>query len=484
MNRLAREAERAQRANLRAKEHVIKAQQRAVRETARYEKLQGKAAKANYTDSRLAETEEANLELNRKVDELNDILVSALNRDPKIDFSKFMQRVTDEDLDNDPSLRVPDRPFERDFSPPSPTFMQRFVPPLKKRYLDVVTTHRKIFAERLAEYDAALGQRKVALEAFQAAADEHNRQIKEAEASFFANEPESIRNYFELVLTESIYPTEFPKNFRVAYSLESKNIIFDYQLPSLNEAIPTTEKFRYIKVSDEIIEARRNERQRQAFYANVISQVSLKSIFEIFAADALNQVDVVTMNGYVSAVDPATGKLINPYIISIRTTRDDFAGLDLANVEPTACLKKLSATLSRSPAELVAIKPVVDINMVDSRFIKEQDVLSGLDNRSNLMELTPGEFESLITNLFQRMGLETKLTQASRDGGVDCVAFDSRPILGGKVIIQAKRYKNTVGVSAVRDLFGTMHNEGASKGILVTTSTGNHGSAKHGFGRF
>ena len=29
---------------------------------------------------------------------------------------------------------------------------------------------------------------------------------------------------------------------------------------------------------------------------------------------------------------------------------------------------------------------------------------------------------------------------------------------------------NTVGVSAVRDLFGTMQNEGASKGILVTTS--------------
>src|SRR5579862_9274583 len=68
------------------------------------------------------------------------------------------------------------------------------------------------------------------------------------------------------------------------------------------------------------------------------------------------------------------------------------------------------------------------------------------------------------------MGLETRQTQASRDGGVDCVAWDNRPILGGKVIIQAKRYKNTVGVSAVRDLFGTVHNEGASKGILVTTS--------------
>jgi hypothetical protein len=44
------------------------------------------------------------------------------------------------------------------------------------------------------------------------------------------------------------------------------------------------------------------------------------------------------------------------------------------------------------------------------------------------------------------------------------------PIFGGRVVIQAKRYKNTVGVSVVRDLFGTLQNEGASKGILVTTS--------------
>jgi restriction system protein len=108
--------------------------------------------------------------------------------------------------------------------------------------------------------------------------------------------------------------------------------------------------------------------------------------------------------------------------------------------------------------------------MVDPRFVQETDVLSSIDQRPNLMELTPGEFENLITNLFEKMGLETRLTQASRDGGVDCVAYDPRPIFGGKVVIQAKRYKHTVGVSAVRDLFGTMQNEGASKGILVTTS--------------
>lgn len=117
--------------------------------------------------------------------------------------------------------------------------------------------------------------------------------------------------------------------------------------------------------------------------------------------------------------------------------------------------------------------------MVDPRFVEEADVLSSLDQRPNLMELTPSEFESLTTNLFEKMGLEAKQTQASRDGGVDCVAFDPRPILGGKVVVQAKRYKNTVGVSAVRDLFGTMMNEGASKGILLTTS--GYGKAAYEF---
>lgn len=42
--------------------------------------------------------------------------------------------------------------------------------------------------------------------------------------------------------------------------------------------------------------------------------------------------------------------------------------------------------------------------------------------------------------------------------------------IGGKIVIQAKRYTRTVGVSAVRDLYGAMQHENASRGILVTTA--------------
>ena len=46
---------------------------------------------------------------------------------------------------------------------------------------------------------------------------------------------------------------------------------------------------------------------------------------------------------------------------------------------------------------------------------------------------------------------------------------------------QAKRYTNTVDVSAVRDLYGAIINEGATKGILVTTS--HYGPDAYGFAK-
>jgi restriction system protein len=159
----------------------------------------------------------------------------------------------------------------------------------------------------------------------------------------------------------------------------------------------------------------------------------------------------------------------------------DFDQIDLRRVDKRACLRNLCAQVSSQPHELQSVKPIVEFDMVDKRFVDQADVLHELESRPNLMDLNPKEFENLVSNLFQKMGLECKLTRTSRDGGVDAVAFDNRPIFGGKVVIQAKRYKDTVGVSAVRDLYGTMLNEGASKGILVTTS--HYGTDSHEFAK-
>lgn len=243
---------------------------------------------------------------------------------------------------------------------------------------------------------------------------------------------------------------------RVAYLTESRQVVVEYDLLSKEDAIDPILK---LKVAE-----------RKSCYAAIIAQTALAVLHKVFRTEQSGLVESVVFNGHVRSIDPATGHDVHPCIVSLRTTRDVFERLNLRKVDPVVCLKGLRAEVSRKPEELVPVRPVLEFSMVDQRFVEEQEVLSSLDSRINLMDLTPKQFESLISDLFSRMGLETRQTRPSRDGGVDCVAYDQRPILGGKVIIQAKRYKNTVGVSAVRDLFGTLQNEGASKGILVTTS--------------
>lgn len=116
----------------------------------------------------------------------------------------------------------------------------------------------------------------------------------------------------------------------------------------------------------------------------------------------------------------------------------------------------------------------MEIDRNDKRFVSSYDVAESLNDKTNIAAMNWEDFEHLIRELFSKEfsenGGEVKVTQASRDGGVDAIAFDPDPIKGGKIVIQAKRYTNTVGVAAVRDLYGTVVNEGANKGILVTTS--------------
>jgi restriction system protein len=72
--------------------------------------------------------------------------------------------------------------------------------------------------------------------------------------------------------------------------------------------------------------------------------------------------------------------------------------------------------------------------------------------------------------LFEAIGLEAWVTQASRDDGIDAIAVSKDPIFSGLCVVQAKRYSGVVGLEAVHALAGVMDDKRATKGILVTTS--------------
>lgn len=489
-----REAERKKVAQIKTQQ---KAQTEAVRTAAKAQKAYESAIRADqkerarlYTESRVAQVDARNEQLEQNIAELNTLLTEALKNDLFLDLNSLKQPPNLPVFGpSDLLVAVQPPPPLQSYIPPEPTGLQKLLPGAKEKHTQQVVQAQALYNMHFARYTARETERRRRLveaqsiheravaEAHQQVAAQH-AEINAFQKDLAAGSPVAIVNYFTMVLESSDYPEGFPQRTKVAYVPESKQLVVEYDLPSL-DVVPSVSTYKYTKSKDVVSETARPLAQRKALYTSIIAQITLRTLYELFKADRMEYLGNIVFNGCVASIDKGTGRPVRTCVVTVRTSREMFLQFNLSHVDPQACLTVLNASVSKSPTELVPVRPVLDFNMVDPRFIEESDILSGLDQRPNLMELTPSEFESLITNLFQKMGLETRQTQASRDGGVDCVAFDTRPIFGGKVVIQAKRYKNTVGVSAVRDLYGTVQNEGASKGILVTTS--GYGQASYDF---
>jgi restriction system protein len=302
---------------------------------------------------------------------------------------------------------------------------------------------------------------------------EKNNVIDLRRDQYLKKQPDAIVEFCNLILSHSEYPDYFPQEFDLDYNPQTKILILDYSLPCI-ENIPTIKEVKYNKTKDEYNETHFSEAVIKKLYDLVIYQVCLRTIHELYASDAIEAISSIVFNGWVKSIDKSTGQEVNACIISLQASREEFLTINLANIDPKACFKKLRGVGSSSLSNLTPIAPIISISHEDKRFIPSYDVEDRLDDSYNLAAMDWEDFEHLIRQLFEeefsQFGGEVKVTRASRDGGVDAVAFDPDPIRGGKIVIQAKRYTNTVGVSAVRDLYGTLMNEGATKGILVTTA--------------
>jgi HJR/Mrr/RecB family endonuclease len=112
-----------------------------------------------------------------------------------------------------------------------------------------------------------------------------------------------------------------------------------------------------------------------------------------------------------------------------------------------------------------------------------KELITALKSSPDLMrEITPREFEEVVTELFRAKGFEVDLTQRTSDGGKDIIAIHTDSLgIRSKYFIECKRYaeENKVGVALVRALQGVKNTkDGPNKTILVTTSTFTSGAKK------
>lgn len=293
---------------------------------------------------------------------------------------------------------------------------------------------------------------------------DHNGQVRLIDHQMTSGDRDAVCEYFAAALYASVgWPDDFPRRVRTEWDRSENHLLVDWELPDFS-VVPPTSRYRYIKSDDRETQVARTAGERKALYKSALAQSALAVLAEIFRADRGRLVSTGTVNGFVSSVDPVTGRRSKVFLLTATVARSAFSHLDLARVDPVSCLEGLRGQLSPRPENLAPVHTVRLASVADN----SSDDAGG--EQPNLLELDPLDFEDLVAALFKAMGMEVMTTERSGDGGVDVRAMDPDPIRGGKLVIQVKRYRSTIPPAPVRDLYGTMLHEGATKGILVTTA--------------
>ena len=398
--------------------------------------------------------EEKTLQAQEEFQILDNLLLSSLKIDNSIDWESLKDTSDYEEV-------MPAAP-----TIPKMDFITKLIPAWRENFERKVRDQQEKYKQELVKWENRRNE-------FIQKRDEENKLVDEKKEKYLSGDVNTIFDYWDMVMANSDYPTYFPQEFELDYNIESKLLVVEYQLPA-PEHLPTLQEVTYVQSRNTFNEKHIAKTKFNTLYDNVIYQVVLRTIHELYSSDKIGAIQSIVFNGYVKSIDPATGHEVEPCILTVQVSKDEYKNINLENVEPKVCFKSLKGIGSSKLHSLTPIAPILKIDKEDARFVSSYGVAGELDDTVNIAAMDWEDFEHLVRELFEKeftsTGGEVKVTQASRDGGVDAVAFDPDPIRGGKIVIQAKRYSNTVGVSAVRDLYGTVLNEGATKGVLVTTS--------------
>lgn len=380
-------------------------------------------------------------------------------------------------------ISPPSEPIQHKISDLGDDDFFKYLNPKDKAILDGYLN--TLYAESKEKYDAALVQHRVAVEATEAklskAISNWEADAKDWDAACLSDRSKleqvqkntisngSVDQIVGLALSSAPFPNWVSNKFTTSYDADEGILVIEHEFPFTEEI----DWFKRVTLKTSVSRKPLNTNERKKVNSEiypllslVIAAISVKNV-------SSDSVKLIVVNGWVDYRSKETGEEKRAFCSSLVASTSEIKKINLIHADPQAAFKMLKGVTTPS-LELAPVAPKLRLNMHDDRFVEGKEVLQGLRQDENLASMDWEDFEHLCRQLFEKIfateGATVSVTQASRDQGVDAVIIDPDPIRGGKIVIQAKRYVNTVDVSAVRDLWGVVSHEGAMKGLLVTTS--------------
>lgn len=195
-----------------------------------------------------------------------------------------------------------------------------------------------------------------------------------------------------MVLSNSEYPNFFPQEFELEYNPSNKVLLVEYLLPSISD-LPTLKSVKYIQSRNEFKEEPLSDAALNKIYDNLLYQITLRTIHELFEADSIDAVHSIVFNGLVRSIDKTNGNEVEACILSVQTPKKEFEEINLEQVDPKLCFKGLKGIGSSKLHSLTPIAPIIKIERQDSRFVSSYNIADSLDESDNLAAMDWEDFD-------------------------------------------------------------------------------------------
>ena len=282
------------------------------------------------------------------------------------------------------------------------------------------------------------------------------------------NEPEAVSKLMDIALLRHPLPKLLHRRAEYRTDFEARVFLTTIEIPNFANISIVRERGNSLNWNPV------SAAERKRCLESILYTLAIRAAYLIANSDAGNWFDTIAVNVKQRWNDPATGAPREGVIASLQAMKSELVTLQIGSLEPKACFRHLKGISTPSVDQIAPIRPIFVMDTADDRLVESRHVAEQMDEETNLAAMPWKDFEQLVRQLFEwefgRNGVEVKVTRVSRDRGVNAIMFDPDPIRGGKYVLQA-RYTRTVDVAAVRDLYGTVVNEGANRGILVTTAS-------------
>ena len=285
--------------------------------------------------------EEESAELAERITSYNNILKHTLSIDDKIDWEKNkLPEAFDKNINKTDYFR----------NVPLESILEVIFFWKKNKRLALLEAAEQRYAIAQKEFDEEKRQ-------YEASAKEYNQELDQFKKAFESNDEEAIIEYVTKVLNDSEYLPDMVRDYEISYDKDSKALLIDYTLPSPDD-VPNTKELKFVKTAKEIRDVPFKKGEFDAFYTAVIAQTVLRTLHEVYESVYTDAVNTIVFNGMVTTIDKATGQEIEPYIISVMVTKEQFENILLDKIDPIDCLNGLEANMKLPFTKLEAIAKI------------------------------------------------------------------------------------------------------------------------------